>query len=75
MLLLDGLRNTREWLHRNRKTTVASPNSASSSTDTLQAISGILVNSFMELLQWDDQHPWPEVLRCFKTTFLVFLTL
>jgi hypothetical protein len=72
---LDGLRNTRDWLYRNRKTTVASPNSASSSTDTLQAISGILVNSFMELLQWDDQNPWPEVLRCFKTKFLVFITL
>nr|CAG4638408.1 EOG090X04Z9 [Cyclestheria hislopi] len=54
----DGLRNTREWLYRNRS--VQSASAASSSTDTLHGISSILISSFMELLKWDETNPWPE---------------
>lgn len=58
---LDGLRNTREWLYRNRQLTNGGSSATSSSTDSVQAISTILVESFMELLRWNGEHPWPEV--------------
>ena len=52
----DGLRHTREWLHRNRKET-----SQSASPTGVQMIPSILVDAFMELLCWDDSNSWPEV--------------
>ena len=60
---LDGLRNTREWLLRN-EASPNSPSAASSSPGTSIAshsVSVTLINSFMELLKWDDKNPWPEV--------------
>lgn len=59
-VLLDGLRHTREWLHRNRK---EAPQSSTSPTDVsdVRIISSVLVDSFMELLNWDESYSWPEV--------------
>lgn len=60
-LLLDGLRNTREWLKRNRKEPATdSPASANGAVD-IKVISSVLVDSFMELLNWDENCAWPEV--------------
>nr|CAG4641646.1 EOG090X04Z9 [Eurycercus lamellatus] len=64
----DGLRNTREWLYRNRKLNEASGSSTSSSSPH-HAISSILVESFMELLTWDGSHPWPETVAMDEQRF------
>lgn len=62
-LYIDGLRNTREWLHRNRSQNQQP--SASPGVSNVQLISSVLVNAFLELLVWDENHPWPEVsLEC-----------
>jgi len=63
----DGLRNTREWLYRNKKP--SSPESATSSTDSVSVISSLLIDSFMELLMWDLKNPWPESLALDETRF------
>nr|CAG4650110.1 EOG090X04Z9 [Sida crystallina] len=65
----DGLRNTREWLYRHRVESSSCSGSASSSTDALHAISTILVDAFMELLQWDGKHPWPETVAMDEVRF------
>lgn len=65
----DGLRNTREWLYRNRQSTNGGSSATSSSTDSVQAISTILVESFMELLRWNGEHPWPETVAMDEVRF------
>nr|CAG4650926.1 EOG090X04Z9 [Simocephalus serrulatus]SVE94200.1 EOG090X04Z9 [Simocephalus serrulatus] len=64
----DGLRHTREWLHRNRK---EAPQSSTSPTDVndVRIISSVLVDSFMELLNWDESYSWPETLAVDKQRF------
>jgi len=63
----DGLRNTREWLYRNKKP--CGSESATSSTDSVSVISTLLIDSFMELLKWDHQNPWPESLALDEVRF------
>jgi len=64
----DGLRNTRQWLYRNKKPP-SSESATSSSTDPVNVISSLLIDSFMELLQWDDKNPWPETLALDEVRF------
>nr|CAG4639974.1 EOG090X04Z9 [Daphnia pulex]SVE84834.1 EOG090X04Z9 [Daphnia pulex] len=61
----DGLRHTREWLHRNRKETSQS----SANPTSVQIIPSILVDAFMELLCWDDSHSWPETVAVDEQRF------
>ncbi|KZS16414.1 T-complex 11 protein 1-like protein [Daphnia magna] len=62
----DGLRNTRAWLHRNRKETSASSASAS---NNVQIIPSVLVDAFIELLCWEGSHPWPETVAMDEQRF------
>nr|SVE86715.1 EOG090X04Z9 [Daphnia similis] len=62
----DGLRNTRAWLHRNRKEILSSSASAS---NYVQIIPTVLVDAFMELLCWDGSHPWPETVAMDEQRF------
>nr|CAG4636962.1 EOG090X04Z9 [Ceriodaphnia reticulata]SVE72900.1 EOG090X04Z9 [Ceriodaphnia reticulata] len=59
----DGLRNTREWLHRNHKETLQP------SVTNIQIIPSVLVDAFMELLNWDENHSWPETLAVDEQRF------
>nr|SVE74145.1 EOG090X04Z9 [Daphnia barbata] len=62
----DGLRNTRSWLHRNRK---ENQPSASPGSNAAQMIPSVLVDAFMELLSWDGSHPWPETVAVDEQRF------
>nr|CAG4648622.1 EOG090X04Z9 [Polyphemus pediculus] len=53
----DGLRNTREWLYRHKM--AANPDSASPS-NPVALIPLVLVDSFIELLDWNEENAWPE---------------
>lgn len=54
----DGLRDTRGWLWRNYESISSE---ASEKPETPAVITSVLIRSFLELLEWDDKNPWPEV--------------
>nr|CAG4645489.1 EOG090X04Z9 [Lynceus sp. MCZ IZ 141354] len=56
----DGLQHTREWLQRHNP---------ESPMDKHKAVSQIIVDSFMELLVWDETHPFPETLAMDEARF------
>nr|SVE75087.1 EOG090X04Z9 [Daphnia dolichocephala] len=65
----DGLRNTRAWLHRNRKENAQPSASPTNASNTAQMIPSVLVDAFMELLSWDGSHPWPETVAVDEQRF------
>nr|CAG4647001.1 EOG090X04Z9 [Megafenestra aurita]SVE92353.1 EOG090X04Z9 [Megafenestra aurita] len=65
----DGLRNTREWLHRNRKETPPSSSASPTEVNHVKLISSVLVDSFMELLNWDEAFSWPETIAVDEQRF------
>nr|CAG4649282.1 EOG090X04Z9 [Scapholeberis mucronata]SVE93581.1 EOG090X04Z9 [Scapholeberis mucronata] len=65
----DGLRNTREWLKRNRKEPVTDSQASANGAVDIKVISSVLVDSFMELLNWDENYAWPETLAVDEQRF------
>nr|CAG4640812.1 EOG090X04Z9 [Eulimnadia texana] len=58
----DGLRSTREWLYRHRVS-----ENKDNPIDPVKATATVLVDAFMELLQWDASFAWPETLAMDET--------